>query len=265
MHWIVNSALAGEGGYHALIDQLERQERPYTLVRKPRGVDHLIAMHDDLDERGRHRPLNLDISGPVFVVGTISMKEVSEAHGWAPGYIDAPTQEECLANWGAHMLNHGAAFGTLADVAPPEGRDFFIRPDCDDKAFTGKVMRRTDFEEWRREALGNGSIPGETRVMTAPVRTIWAEYRCIAVDGRYVTGSRYRTGRTVAYSPDVGRMIVDFVNACLAEWNPRRALCIDVAHTDDGLKIIETNAVSSAGFYCIDMNLFVGAISTLAD
>jgi hypothetical protein len=96
--------------------------------------------------------------------------------------------------------------------------------------------------------------------MIAPMRAIWSEYRCIVVDGRFVTGSRYRTGRTVAYSPDVGARIVRFVNERVAEWNPRIALCIDVADTPDGLKIIETNDVSSAGFYAIDMSIYVGEI-----
>lgn len=35
MHWVVNTCLKREGGYDALIHQIERQGQPYTLVRKP--------------------------------------------------------------------------------------------------------------------------------------------------------------------------------------------------------------------------------------
>lgn len=265
MHWIVNASLNREGGYYALIDQLERQDVPFTLVRKPPMVPHLVATHDDLDEDGVNRPIMLDhIEGPVYVVGTTSMKQVSADHGWTPGYIDAPTQGECQSAWGGHMLNADAVFGALGDVVAPEGRDFFIRPDEGSKAFGGRLLSADGFEAWRSGIMEPGTahtVDPSQRVMIAPLKTIWSEYRCIVVGGRFVTGSRYRTGRTVAYSPDVGGRIVRFVNERVAEWNPRLALCVDVADTPDGLKIIETNDVSSAGFYAIDMSIYVGEIN----
>jgi hypothetical protein len=258
MHWIVSSSLSREGGYFALVDQLERQKVPFTLVRKPPMVPHLVAMDDP------GRPITLDeIEGPVYVVGTTTMKQVSLDHGWTPGYVDAPTQEQCVAAWGDHMLNATAVFGALGRMSPPPGERFFVRPDEGSKAFGGRIVEADRFEEWRRDLTAPDAphpVDPDQRVMIAPMRAIWSEYRCIVVDGRFVTGSRYRTGRTVAYSPDVGARIVRFVNERVAEWNPRIALCIDVADTPDGLKIIETNDVSSAGFYAIDMSIYVGEI-----
>jgi hypothetical protein len=92
MHWVVNTSLQREGGYEALIHNLERTATPYTLVRKPPFADYLVGMEDDFDEEGHQKPIMLDIEGPVFVTGTTSMREVSKAHGWKPGYIDAPSQ-----------------------------------------------------------------------------------------------------------------------------------------------------------------------------
>ena len=265
MHWVVNTCLKREGGYEALIHQLERQGVDYTLVRKPPFADYLIAMEDDLDEEGNHRPITLVIEGPVFVTGTTSMKEVSENHGWSPGYLDSPSLSECIEHWGDLCLNAEARFGQIKDIVPPEG-DFFIRPDKDSKAFAGTIMSAEKFDGWRESLMdikGWTSLPPETKVIMAPMKTIWAEYRCTIVDGIYVTGSRYKTGRTVAYSPDVGQRIIDFANARVAEWNPRIAFTLDIADTPEGLKVIETNAISSSGFYAIDMNIFVGEITAL--
>lgn len=261
MHWIINSGLRREVGYEAMIARLEARGTPHTLVRKPPLVGHLVA--DEPDEAGGLRPIMLDpIEGPVFVIGTTSMKTVSEAHGWSPGFIDAPTTRECHEAWGPHMLNDGAVFGTLGDVSPPDGR-FFIRPDRAGKSFSGTVLDAATFEDWRRDLVGDAQRPGataDTEVMVAPIRTIWSEYRCILVDGRYATGSRYKTGTTWAQSPDVGSRIVRFAEERGTEWRPRRAMCIDVADTPEGLKVIEANAVSSAGFYSNDMARFVDAI-----
>lgn len=267
MHWIVNTNLRREGGYAALLEQLERQQQPYTLVRKPPFVDYLVAMEDEGDDAGSRTPIMIEIEGPVFVAGTTSMKAVSQAHGWSPGYIDAPSQQECFRAWGEHMLNIDAQFGAFRDVTPPSG-DFFIRPNLDNKAFSGTVMQASRFESWREGLLKTdvwATVPPDLEVMVAPLRSIHAEYRCIIVNGRYVTGSRYKSGRAVTYSPEVDQRIICFANERVGEWNPRPALCLDIADTGDGLRILETNAISSSAFYAIDMNLFVGEISGLAE
>lgn len=266
MHWVVNTSLRREGGYDALIYQLERQNTPYTLVRKPPFADYLVAMHDDIDESGSHKPIMLDIEGPVFVTGTTSMQAVSEAHGWSPGYITAPSQQEGIAHWGEHMLNHNARWGRIDEIIPPDG-EFFIRPDLDLKAFSGTVMVPKKFEEFRKgimDVQGWTTCPPETIVMIAPIQTIWSEYRMYVIDGKVRTASRYKTGNTVAYSPEVGDMFINYANDRVAEWNPRIAFVMDIAHTPDGPKIIETNAISSSGFYAIDMNVFVGEINVLS-
>jgi hypothetical protein len=266
MHWVVNKGLEREAGYRSLIGQLEKRSIPYTLVRKPPIVPYLVAMHDDLDESGNHKPIMLDpIEGLVFVLGTTSMRAVSDAHGWNPGFIDAPSQRECLDRWDERMLNHGSVFGSLSEVAPPSDF-FFIRPDETGKAFAGRTMAAGEFEDWRRDLLAPGAAgraSGATRVMMSPARSIWSEYRCIIVDGRFITGSRYKTGRTWAESPDVGNRVVRFIEDRTAEWMPRRAMCIDVADTPDGLKVIEANSISSSGFYANDMARFVDAVDAI--
>jgi hypothetical protein len=270
MHWVINTCLRREGGYDALIHQLERQNTPYTLARKPPMAPYLCAMHDDLDEDGHNKPITLDIEGPVFVTGTTSMQAVSEAHGWSPGYITAPSQQECIEHWGEHMLNHDTRWGRIDEIVVPDG-PFFTRPDLDLKAFSGTVFDPQDktaetFEEFRARIMniqGWTNCPPDTLVMVAPVREIWSEYRCYVIDGEVRTASRYKTGRTVAYSQEVGDMFIKYANDRVKEWNPRSAFVMDIAHTPDGPKVIETNAISSSGFYAIDMNIFVGEINAL--
>ncbi len=267
MFWVVNTSLQREGGYESLIQQLDRQEVEYALVRKPPFADYLIAMENDLDEEGNHKPMMLDIEGPVFVTGTTSMHEVSRNHGWNPGYIDSPNLGECIEHWGDLCLNSKARFGPIGSIVPPDG-EFFIRPNLDSKSFAGTVMSAENFNEWRELLMsisGYTTLPPETEVVIAPLQTIWCEYRTTIIDGRYATGSRYKTGQTVSYSNDVGQRIIDFANERVREWNPRIAFTLDIADTPDGLKVIETNAISSSGFYAIDMNIFVGEITALGE
>lgn len=267
MHWVVSRALSREPGFEPLMQAIRAQGRAHTMVSKPPFVDFLHDPEAPLNEKREPVPIMLDIEGPVFVAGTTSMEHVSNAHGWTPGYITAPNQQDCMKAWGEHMLNHGATFGPIGSIQPPAEGEFFIRPNEDIKNFAGRVLTAEKFEGWRENLLnikGWTTLPPETIVMMAPLQPIYAEYRCIVVNGRYVTGSRYRTGGRTEYSPEVGNMIIDFVNERVSEWNPRPAVAVDVAHTAAGLKVIETNSVSSAGFYSIDMDIFVREISALA-
>jgi hypothetical protein len=165
------------------------------------------------------------------------------------------------------MLNRHAVFGEIGTIQAPAG-EFFIRPDADSKAFAGTTMTGEKFDSWRKDLLAIESwttIPVTTEVMIAPLQTIYAEYRCYVIDGKVRTASRYKTGHTVAYSSEVGQMFIDYANERIREWNPRIAVVLDLAHTPDGIKIIETNAISSSGFYAIDMNLFVNHINMLEE
>ena len=65
------------------------------------------------------------------------------------------------------------------------------------------------------------------------------------------------------YSQDVPPIVTDFAKERIAEYCPRTAICLDIALTDDGPKVVEINSISSAGFYACDMNKFVGAINNM--
>ena len=259
MHWVVVKSLSRELGFDALMASLNARGLPHTLVSKPPMADYLI----DDDEK----PTRIDIEGPVFIAGTTSMEAVSLDHGWSPGYINAPNFDDCLAHWGELMLNHDSITGRIDEIEPPAEGRFFTRPVEDTKSIEGRIMDAASFNAWRGRVVaikGFTTIPRHTMLQIAPLKEIWAEYRCMMVGGRFVTGSRYKKGDKVEYSPEVGPMIVDFANECIASWNPRPAIALDIAHTPDGLKIIETNSICSAGFYASDLDKLVQAVEDFA-
>lgn len=264
VHWVVNTNLKRETGYVGLVEALQRLEVPYSLVDKPPFVDYLINSEREFGEEPKIITLNL--KGPVFVTGTTSMRDVSRNHGWLPGYIDAPGQQELIKHWGEHLLNHDAVFGPLKDIKIP-GQHFFARPVEDTKAFAGTLFDAEEFENWRRIVVAGGNdfvtLGGDDLVMLAPVKDIFAEYRLYFIGGQYATGSRYKRGSQVSYDSFVEPEVIAYARERIAEFCPRIAVCLDIAHVagDQPYKIIETNAISSAGFYACDMNVFVGAMN----
>lgn len=264
MHWLIHAGLRREGGFYALVDQVRRQGHELSFVRTAGDGTRIVAV-DAEGETIMGEAQHLVPSGtPCFVAGTTTMKPLCDALGWSPGYVDAPSPAECLKAWGPDALNHDATITTVAkaEAAGP----VFIRPDTDGKTFTGRLFDPASLASWRADAI-RGLVPGvhpDDRILASSPKTIWSEYRCIVVHGRYVTGSRYKTGRTVSYSPDVGNRIVRFSEALAAAFPERPLLCVDVADTPEGLKAIEANAPSSAGLYAIDASAYVHAVSSLA-
>ena len=69
------------------------------------------------------------------------------------------------------------------------------------------------------------------------------------IDGKYVTGSRYKINNTIQYSPIVPRCAITYVESICSRWCPSRAFVIDLALTHKGYKVIEINNINSSGLY----------------
>lgn len=257
--WIATGRRSRQDDMARLVEVLETEHIPHDVVRKVPFTDHLIGMHDEV-------PLHLSPDGPVYAYGSTTMDLVSKASGWTPGFIDAPEMLEAISHWGTHMLNHDVRVAEIGTMETPEG-SFFIRPDSDGKAFAGHVIADHEFAEWRRRILdvkGWTSIPPTTRVLYGPVRRIEAEWRLAIVEGRVAASSLYRDGGRLRNVCGCPAEVEAYAIARAGEWHPRPAFVMDIAQTPDGLRIVETNSISSAGFYAMDMGAYVHAIETSA-
>lgn len=258
MLWIATRRRTGQDDMARLMAVLQERGIPHTCVRKPPLADYLVSMTSDT-------PITIEIDEPVFVYGSTTMELVAKNAGWAPGFFDAPEMLEAIDHWGAHMLNHDARVAEIGSMTPPQGT-FFIRPDSDGKAFAGTVMNDEDFTRWRDQLLnvkGWTSLPPKTRVLYAPVRRLHAEWRLAIVNGKVATGSQYCRNGKLDIAAGAPAEVIAFAEARANEWHPRQAFMMDVCQIDEGLRIVETNSISSAGFYAMDMQDYVTAIEGL--
>lgn len=255
MFWVLQKNLFNERAFQSLQDQLVVQDTPHAVVQL-RPFVHEIEP-------------DVEIDGPVFVCGSTGLRHVARRKGWQPGYFDDNLDYRLLLrHYGARMLNEDARVMPLRDAAVTEDVAF-VRPVGDDKQFSGQVMAKAEFAEWRSRVV---ALEGESTyttlgaddlVVIARAKPVFAEYRFYVVDGRVVTGSLYKRGDRVHYDSHVDGRVTDFAQSCADAWCPNRAFCLDVADTPDGLKVLEINAINSSGFYACDMGRFVNAINNL--
>lgn len=249
MFWALQKSLFNESAFEGLLEQLERQGQPYAVVEIKNGV-----MTPDINPEG-----------PVMAMGALAMGRVAKAKGWAPGRFEEGLEYGLwLERYGDLMLNNRAWVGELGSARAPSER-FFIRPAEDTKSFSGRLMDPEEFEAFKasERAKGARGLSDSDRVVLAPLKKILAEYRFFVVDGEPVTGCLYKLGSRVLYSDRVDPSVWAFAKKAAARWSPNRAFALDLAEGEEGLRVLEINAVNSASFYALDMGRFVAAIAAM--
>ena len=193
----------------------------------------------------------------MFYGSTGLISAVEKSGRYKPGVISIDSQ------WTNHLkvLNYGQYAMTLrtAYKALPN-QPVFIRPLQDDKLFSGQIMQATELTNWIKD-LEEKDLKEvlATPVLVSTVKQIPNEWRCFIVNGRYVTGSHYRSYGQLMTSSDVPKNVVNFVNRNLF---PFFTYVIDICLTEDKeLKIVELNGFNSSGFYASDVVKLVESIN----
>lgn len=254
MHWLIQENIGNEDKFVSLIENIEKFDQTYDLVKVVPFVGEIIPDVDIADNK-------------VICFGAYSMRKLAMRKGWNPGVYDIEwfPYTSLIDALGDHVLNHDAVFGKFGDIIP-NSEEFFIRPNHDGKEFAGTIKSTNQLKEWQHRIINlklsdNGTTLSEnTEVMCASLKKIYNEYRYFVIDGKVITGSQYKLGKRVVYGEtdqniDIAQTFVDMLNK-----NIDHPYVIDIALTDDGYKVIELNTMNCAGFYACDMQKLVTAI-----
>jgi len=152
------------------------------------------------------------------------------------------------------LVNPGVIFTDLSDIV---NIDFpaFVRPVSPFKEFAGNVFTE---ESWKSEydwLLSKNTDPFLICAHCRPVR-IGREWRCIFINGKYVSGSQYLMDGELSIKAEIPEEVIEYARALskLDYFLNEFEFTIDVAETDDGLKLVELNAFPTASFYAADLD-----------
>ncbi len=275
MFWVVQENLYDEQGQRDLLAALERGGIPHLEVRFLPFLRRLAPANVDLntieDVENYPEPVFPTGDGLVMVCGAIALARVAAERGWVPGsFINENFHVRAwVRNFGHELLS---AFdiiplNRLSSLFGDAEFPIFVRPCDDDKAFTGIVLQVGEVDKWAaarmEEAENSGRFGTDLEVAVASCVEILGEFRFFVVDGRIVTGSRYRLGSQVLYSDEIPPHVLEFAEKMVNRWQPARAFVIDIAETPEGPKVIEINNFNSAGFYACNVGKIVEAIEAM--
>jgi hypothetical protein len=193
--------------------------------------------------------------------GSTSMTEICYKRGYSGVCFNENFKHSVYAK-NHPMSLHKNVFNTndAIDFLSTNESDWFIKPDNDDKNFTGFVSNSIHLVAFLKDKLrysdSNGSygINIDTKFAISKPVNIQMETRWFIVDGKIVDGSNYMV-RGQKHSENVSNNI-DMVNEAqsIADiWLPHRNVVMDLFLIDDVLYVGEFNCINSSGFYDHDV------------
>lgn len=207
-------------------------------------------------------PPQIDNPANTIIFGLHSTRNFARKHGLFPGIIELRPHIHEVA-WQDALLNplKTTIFSTAADIVSrlaDDPRDlFFVRSFEDTKALAGQVLTKEKIEATvsatsilKKEEFFAESLNPTTELMVSSPVDILAEWRLWIVGDKVATYSRYKQGDTVRWTYAIDNDVIPFAESLILN-NPdyAAAYVMDICRTDDGLRLLETNSINSAGLY----------------
>jgi hypothetical protein len=146
----------------------------------------------------------------------------------------------------------------------------FMRPDPALKVCEAQALNSLDWDSWLNYTKRYTAVLPSTFLWWFPVVDIQKEYRCFIQDGKCISASTYGFEVEPENVDDDGvlRDFVEFVAKGIELDDP--CYVIDVALTQQGLKVIELNCAATSGIYQLDLVRLAkawkeGALTVYAD
>lgn len=211
------------------------------------------------------------IEGRVVAYGSTAIDDVVARNKWQPALwrSDGVVETRVLNAIGTNYLNYDMKSLDPSDVlayAKEQGWEFFfVKPDTDDKEFSGMVCDQQKYPFFMEALIANMWDKHDFKVCVSSIKNIGIEWRIPVVDGKIVDYSIYRQWRRVMPSREIYQEVLDFTERMISLHDPARAYVIDVGQLNDELKVIEYNGFNSAGFYACDINNIVDAVNRMVE
>jgi len=148
------------------------------------------------------------------------------------------------AHWGDLMLSRDGTISTFKSVISNLSSDpIFIRPDEDNKAFTGGV-----FSADLRPKLPS-SFDENLPVITSRPQRIEHEWRFFIVGKTIAGASSYRVAGVPNTQGLVPEIAINLVKLAINKWRPADVFCLDIGFNGERYGIVEANCFNASRFY----------------
>ncbi len=151
----------------------------------------------------------------------------------------------------------------LFDALGVEGR-LFLKPDDNDKAFDGAVVKADMKEAWKVMAEMRGEPDADLLCVAARPVEIRVEWRLFVARKKVVAGSKYRENGMLCKEAGYPAEAAALAERLASSWEPQPVVCYDIGLTAEGYRLIEIGSPNCAGFYLSDLRPIIAAMAEVA-
>lgn len=221
-------------------------------------LERYIPFNDEHDLTGLPSDRTVVFQGAISCARSVQNRNLP-LHPFAWFDFDQLSAHSYYGRWGKWLINERYMMMPLGDL--PRIKEFlystfgadavFIRPDSNDKIFTGQVVEKDSFNGWMNWAYTEGEIPDALALIAPPVE-IEAEWRLVVWNGRVVTGSRYKVYDHLDVEAGYPHEAAVVAMVASQKWMPHPIFVMDVGKTTKGYGIVECGilAASDLGTAC---------------
>ncbi|PZR08780.1 MAG: hypothetical protein DI539_22505 [Flavobacterium psychrophilum] len=202
--------------------------------------------------------------------GSTTMGELVMAdHSLNTGFFLDPasfSMANYFAKWGSHMLNYGAmvtSFNELMSQNYDANKLLFIRPDDDNKSFSGEVKQYGELKQWFEvlKAVENTSLSLDSTIIVSEPYQLRYEWRLWIVNKQVVAASKYRENFRLKKERGCPPEVILFAEQRCLEYTPHDLFVMDICETGGSYYIVECGCLNSAGFYDADISAIVEQVT----
>jgi hypothetical protein len=239
MHYIIQSNIYKEVNFDLLIHALKNLDLSFETVK-------VLPFIDSYDFETSRKD--------VFIFGGVKLAEYTKDLNFSPGSLFGKTEnfEDYLKYFRNHLLNGDSTIHNVSDELTFTGVKF-IKPLDDNKLFNGKLFDNMYWNSEQSNLIYDKSYNPNLKILVSSPKTIYREVRLFIVDGKVVTGSQYMFGNKFMTSKYIGQNVIDYANEIIKIHNIADCYVMDIAETENGLKIVEFNCINASGFYESDV------------
>lgn len=178
--------------------------------------------------------------------------------------------ENYIEKWGKHMLNFEASiitFKELMELDYDDEKMLFIRPNNDDKSFSGEVRKFSEIAGWYKQlaAIENLNLDLETKIVVSEPYNIQYEWRLWIVNKKVITASKYREYFKLTKEAGCPDAVAAFAENRCREYTPHDVFVMDICLCGDEYYIVECGCMNGAGFYKADINKIVASVTAYVE
>ena len=271
--WIVQTSGFRSSFIEATIDTLKRLSFDYedfgiTKERKLSNMNNIVEDNTRYISRGGI--LMLDILNEATSLTECStyiddennkeeyLKELRNSVDYSITGFD----QSIYKDYGLPLLNNNAEYFLCSDILDRTfDKKMFLKPSKDLKAFNGGIIdTNISIKEHIESDYFKAGYEKETIVL-APLIKIYSEYRFFIIEDKVITGSLYRRGDRVEYDSFVPEYIMSAAQEYAKLYKPADIFVMDLAETQEGIKIIEYNCWNCSGLYHVNVQKLFSEIN----